>query len=487
MEKFVVNGTFKGGEEVFKLAANATGTVSFSTGNNVVTGTGTNFSSLTAGDKIVLTGSTSTYDVVTVQTVSNTTQIILEGAPSFSKGNGGYFHSPTATFESLDANTTTILVNNSTATDSTFLFADGDQLIGTTSLANTEIGAVVDTNVSYFEPQLYRNTPSATTVVPRIIGKLSSGSGDSDSERFKYNDRNYPSQKIKVMSKSNEITNNSGLKSFKITQTLSTERISLSPAIDLQSQSLVVYENIINNTDANEYQGSAGSADAKYISRTVTLAEGLDAEDIKVFVNAWKPAGTDVKVYAKVLNQTDGTSFADTYWSELQAVKNKSKSSSAVDRQDVVEYSYEFADTPSVTQQSGTIATNGTATVTGTDTNFDGDYVVGDLVKIDNVDSNFDYIVTKITAIASDTSMTTADVIPFTKIDGAKHYKVDASHTRQVFRDPKAPVAYQATYYNADGEKFVGYKQLAIKIVLLSDSLNTSPYLRDYRALAVSL
>ena len=137
-------------------------------GSSTVTGTGTNFSLLAAGNKIVLAGDSSAYDVVTVKSISNTTQIILEGASSITKSGGGYIHTPTATFGSLDANTTTIIVNDSTATNSTFLFADGDQLIGTRSGANTEIGAVVDTSLSYFEPQLYRNTPSGTTVVPRI-------------------------------------------------------------------------------------------------------------------------------------------------------------------------------------------------------------------------------------------------------------------------------------------------------------------------------
>jgi hypothetical protein len=109
------------------------------------------------------------------------------------------------------------------------------------------------------------------------------------------------------------------------------------------------------------------------------------------------------------------------------------------------------------------------------------------LIKIVNLDDQTDYIVTSITTVTNATSIVCADTIPFTKIDGARHYKVDTSHKNQVFRDPKAPVAYQATYYNAAGEKFVGYKQLAIKIVMLSDSTNVSPYLRDYRALAVSL
>ena len=487
---FLINGAFSGGEEVFKLTSNATGSVNFSAGNSSITGSGTNFSSLTAGDRVVLTGNTTTFDVVTVATVSNTTFMTLQGAPSFTDSSGAYMVSPTATFGSLDANTATLMLSSSTASSNSFLFASGDTLIGASSLANTVISTVEDTNISYFEPQLYRSTPSGTTVVPRIKGKKvgNIGTGYSDSDRFKYNDRNYPVQRIKVMSKSNEIKNNAGNKSLTVTHTLSTRKGCTAPSIDLQSQSLVTYENIINNSAANEYLGAAGSAAAKYVSRTVTLANGLDAEDLKVFVNAWKPAGTDVKVYAKMLNQADGNSFADSAWSELQAVVNKDTKSSAVDRSNVVEYSYELADTPVTTIKTGTIATTqGSATITGTNTDFANEYVAGDLIKIVNLDDQTDYIVTSITTVTNATSMVCADTIPFTKIDGARHYKVDTSHKNQVFRDPKAPVAYQATYYNAAGEKFVGYKQLAIKIVMLSDSTNVSPYLRDYRALAVSL
>ena len=501
----VITNSFKGGQEVYKNAANATGTISFSKSSNVVTGVGTSFSStVVAGDAIVLKSAT-LADVVTVASINNDTSLVIENMPAFDGSGNNYIATTTATFASLDKTTGTVMLEDSTAKSGS-VFAAGDTIIGAVGETDDSgnplyetpsfvVSNVADTNISYFEPQLYRNTPSGTTVVPRIEGRVSGfyangdindALGSSQSQRFEFNDRNYPAERIKVMSKTNEILNNSGNKSLSILQTLSADRISLSPAIDLQSQSLVIYENIINNTTTNEY-GASGSADAKYISRTVTLADGLDAEDLKIFVNAWKPAGTDVKVFAKVLNQADGTSFTDTNWSELQAVQNKSKSSSTVDRKDVVEYSYEFADTPAVTEQSGTVATDGSATVTGTNTNFDGDYVVGDLIKIVNLDNRLDYIVTKIESITNDTTLICADVIPFTKIDGAKHYKVDASHVSQVFRDPKAPVAYQATYYNGNGEKFVGYKQLAIKIVLLSDNLNIAPHLRDYRALAVSL
>ena len=135
------------------------------------------------------------------------------------------------------------------------------------------------------------------------------------------------------------------------------------PVVDLQSQSLLVYENIINNVTTNEHLSEQGSASSKYVSRVVTLADGLDAEDIKVFVNAYKPANTDIKVYAKILNETDSLSVADTNWSQLQATQNKDTFSSEKERKDIVEYGFEFADTLETTAVD-TVANGATSSTT---------------------------------------------------------------------------------------------------------------------------
>ena len=66
-------------------------------------------------------------------------------------------------------------------------------------------------------------------------------------------------------------------------------------------------------------------------------------------------------------------------------------------------------------------------------------------------------------------------------------HEVDTGFINGVFRDPKAPTAYLASYYNADFEKFVGYSKLMIKIVMTSESTAKAPVLQDYRAIAVSL
>ena len=61
----------------------------------------------------------------------------------------------------------------------------------------------------------------------------------------------------------------------------------------------------------NELAKSGGNAKARYISRRVTLEDDFDAQDIKIFLNAYKPKDTDIKVYYRVHNSEDPTSFED--------------------------------------------------------------------------------------------------------------------------------------------------------------------------------
>ena len=486
---FNINGAFSGSEEVFKLAANAAGSVTFSESNNVIVGTSTTFADLgiSSGTRIVLTGNTTAFDVVTVDAVANNTYLTLKGAPTFTKSGGNYMVTPSATFDRLDANNATILLSGSSAVSNSFKFANGDTIVGCTSIANCQIGEVVDTNISYFEPQMYRNSPAGTTIVPRIQGVDTVSGSMSTTELFKYNDRNYPAQSIKVMSKSNEIASNGGAKSLRVIQTLSTSKAGISPSIDLQSQSLTIYENIVNNVETNEY-GSNGSAAAKYVSRTLTLSEGLDAEDIKVFVNAWRPVGTNVSVYAKILNAADSEDFESKAWSKLISTgANKDKYSSSQDRDSIVEYEYGFKPTLASTVKAGQAITHSNTQVTGASTDFQNDFSDGDLIKIISSDADTGYIITTVVGEpASATVMEVADNLDIS-LAGAEYSKVDVSDINQAFQDPEAPTAFEATYYNSANEKFVGFQQMAIKIVMTSESTNVAPRVNDYRALAVSL
>jgi hypothetical protein len=85
-----------------------------------------------------------------------------------------------------------------------------------------------------------------------------------------------------------------------------------------------------NGTSANgasiiingETSKSGGPAAARYIMRTVTLAEGFDSGDIRVYLTAYKPAGSNIHVYFKPQSVSDVDKFSDLNWQLLTQINN---------------------------------------------------------------------------------------------------------------------------------------------------------------------
>lgn len=81
---------------------------------------------------------------------------------------------------------------------------------------------------------------------------------------------------------------------------LSTEDSTIAPVVDLNRLSSVLVKNEINNDATGEDSYSGGNAKARYITRKVTLAEGFESTDLKVYLNAFCPGASSFKVYCKV-------------------------------------------------------------------------------------------------------------------------------------------------------------------------------------------
>lgn len=111
---------------------------------------------------------------------------------------------------------------------------------------------------------------------------------------------------------------NNNLPSIMIQATLSSTNGNLSPAIDVSALSSIFAKNIINMTDISSVDGEevskGGNAKARYISKKVTLATGFDSSNIVVTLLAYKPVGTDVRVYYKTLPLERTTPFENEPW-----------------------------------------------------------------------------------------------------------------------------------------------------------------------------
>jgi hypothetical protein len=120
-----------------------------------------------------------------------------------------------------------------------------------------------------------------------------------------------------IKSRSNEAD---GVRSFTLKATLENTSgstpIYSSPLVDGDIASMKVFEYIINDFNANEHT-SIGSASSKYITKVVSLADSLDAEDLKVFLTAYRPPGTTIEVYAKFLSVSDSDIIGEKPWTKL--------------------------------------------------------------------------------------------------------------------------------------------------------------------------
>jgi len=92
---------------------------------------------------------------------------------------------------------------------------------------------------------------------------------------------------------------------------------------------------------ASELRASGGPAMSKYITRKVVLNEGYDAGDLRVFLTAYKPLGTELVVYYKVRNSDDPETFENKpYQKMVQITPSNRYSKTQSSESDLIEFEY---------------------------------------------------------------------------------------------------------------------------------------------------
>lgn len=66
---------------------------------------------------------------------------------------------------------------------------------------------------------------------------------------------------------------------------------------------------------------SGGNSFCKYITVPVTLDEGNDSGDLKVYFTAYRPINTDIHIYYKILSRNDNQKFENVYWQKMTITK----------------------------------------------------------------------------------------------------------------------------------------------------------------------
>lgn len=465
------------GQRVALLSnTNANGTISVSSGNKTITGNGTSFLSQFVANSFITIRNGSDIRVEQIETIGNNTILVLRDVPTFTNTAATFQHVPSGDVYEYDSTSNALVLNRTSAANNTFKFTTSGVLVSNNVSAN--IVSIDNRVVSYFQPIIYRTVTQDTHAALSSITTSNTAIQTNLIPR-KFNDTNFLTDNESiVMSRSNEITNLSGNKSLRFRINFATASAIGSPAVDLGSTSVSCYMNRINNT-ANNEEFARGDAKARYISKTVNLAEGQESEDVRVYLTAYRPLGTDIDVFVRFLNEFDPQQFLDKAWTKLEPLPGSAYSDRA-NRQNLFEFEYKLPERPPTTFVApGISVTSASANVTGSSTTFSTQFAPTNVVLIDGPGTFF---VSRIASITDNTNLVLEAPVPFTSTAATISL---LSNPTGAFARPQN--SGMVSYINSLGTQFDGYKSFALKVVLRAESSNLIPRVKDLRAIALSI
>jgi hypothetical protein len=285
--------------------------------------------SIASGSTITFTNASGSYTGVVNAVTTNTATAFIQYVDDVrgsivANGSSGNFTSNTTAFDGFYRGQ----VSNASAQVTSVRNYKYDVLVPKITYAK-----YVDTNISW----------TANTTA----NNYSLSQQQTQIEAFENNE--FVSGEKIIATRTNELSNVGGAKTLRITGTLTSGNDRLSPVIDLgRTRSVTTVHNIINNDNTGE-TGNYGNAQARYITKKIVLADGQEAEDLKVYLSAYKPGSTEIDVYARIQNSEDSDEFRDKHYTKLNQLSPANTISSVVNKNNFVELEYGF---PSVNATS---------------------------------------------------------------------------------------------------------------------------------------
>jgi hypothetical protein len=241
----------------------------------------------------------------------------------------------------------------------------------------------------------------------------------------------------------------------------------------------------INNDYTNEHT-NYGNAVSKHISSKVTLQTDKFAEDMLVYLTAFRPATTDFAVYSRMWNSKDPDAFDDKDWTLLEQIDGIGVYSVLTNQNDMKEYTYNLRAFPnSAWTDTGSVTTSlSSAVVTGSGTNF-ANLNPLDLVKIYSpLFPNTNYMIAVVSTVANASQLTLTSPVSNVSMTGSG-LKIDKiAFPHQVFNDIQNDNV--ATYYNSSMTKITTFDTFQMKICFLSPNDHIVPKADDLEVDAVS-
>jgi hypothetical protein len=508
-------GGFFGGEFVYQNIANASGTVAVTSSSNVITGTSTTFTNHGIGDKIVVASGGST-DVLTVSGVTNTTSMTVDRFPSFTASGIGYKVPPGGEVYTVDYTKDRLILVDSTANSTVKFSVGGGRLVGVRSTATANIESIDRWKVDNFRPAFLVGNPVGSNFTLNFRSANSANQLSTTASTLDLLQFNEGAGEGYILSRSVEVDTSassnlfgdnrkSAIANLVINVTIPEEDRFSVPYATSRELDFYFYQSDVNNTytttktrtaaDSSTYSVTSydteteanGTAKSKYISKKINFAADKYAEDIVVYMAANRPAGTNIKVYAKIHNAADRESFESKAWTPLQLKDNVDKFTSD-DPTDLVEYTYGFPQYPEVDTilDSEAIITYNSNNIT-TSTDLSGSLGTNDLILIRDPDFDNHEVYTVSTANSTVVELydpvTTSSLVSSgsdPKVINVERLKYRNTAWNNIANDNVV------RYISSSVNKFDYYTSMQIKVVLLAEQSHIIPKVEQIQVIGAS-
>jgi hypothetical protein len=498
--------TFQGGELVYQQTANATGSIVVSmsaAAGPAIAGSGTTFTNHNVGDTIIVSNG-SIIDAVKIKSIVSATSITLDRAPNFT-GSGNYAVAPVARVYYTDYTKNQIILVDSSANTSN-KFTAGTRFVGVRTGASANIASIDRWSVDHFKPTfLVANPATSQFTLNYAMANSSNQLGSATNlDLLKFNDATYDGY---ILSRSTEVdlskssnlfgTNRkSAVANLEIQVNVDPDNIFSVPYINTGQLDFYFYQNDINGTtteartvglvsvaDYDTEIGKNGAGTSKYISKKVTFAAERNAEDLVVYLQGYRPAGSEIKVYAKIHNSVDKETFDDKAWTPLE-LKNNTDKFSSDDPNDMYEYEYGFPQYPDIQYGlSGAFTTGASSNAITTSVSQEAILTTGDLIRL------YDPLFPDNHEVFPVSSANSTAIVLFKTIDNVNLVSKDISVDKLKYRNTawnNIANGNKARYVSSSYVEYDTYKSFQIKIVLLSSSTYIIPKVEQIQVIGTS-
>jgi len=509
-------GSFLGGENVWQNTAPLAGTVNITQGSSTIVGTGTSFGTTMTVNKNIVLLSGNSSQVVTVAEISNNNFMSVVQQIEFTNNASRHVDTLIGKVFKQDRTRNKLVVIDSTVSNTSARFTAGSILVGADSEARANIASIDNLSIDRVRVRGSIRTPANGLVDVAIKTTAQSGASftysDTNSDRVSLNNLqayNITSRDAVLLSRSNEVQeaslfSNADLfvdkKSLKIEAgytVLGDGSLYSSPLLEGSKLDLYAIQNKVSNacnivvggvTIDTEVAGN-GIALSKHLGTKVQFSNDKFAEDVRMFMVAYRPQGTEIRVYARVHNSKDPEAFDDKAWTPLEYVQNVNRFSSIEDENDFIEYELglpQFSETANTipgtfttTLNSNLIVASNSA-VSALATNIANN----DVIRIYNPlfpDTNYQVAVV---SLANTTHIVIGDKITTTNVSGTG-YKIDkVKYPNMAFNNVNNTNI--ARYYNSTLAEFDAFDSMQVKIVMLADTTIKVPRIDQIQVLGVS-